>query len=101
MFGFFKKDDQLKNLEHMFKGKILVEVLKTKIHRHKVFWVGRSRHDEKELRVGVEFSGGRRYFYDWNEFTKDARCSKFEILTFKEADELETKIKKKSKNRMP
>lgn len=97
MFGFFKKDNQLEKIKEAFEGKLLVEVLKTKINRHKVFWIGRSKHDNKEIRIGVEFANGRRYFFDWNTFTSDPRIAEYEVITDAEADELEKKIKEKHK----
>ncbi len=99
MFGFFKrKDPELENFKNLFEGKILVEPLKTKINRHHIFWIGRSKHD-KAFRIGVEFKGGRKYFYDWENFHTDARCSEFQILTPQEADALEERIKTERKSK--
>lgn len=97
MFGLFKKDGQLEKIKDAFEGKLLVETLKTKINRHKVFWVGRSKHDDREIRIGVEYANGRRYFFDWDSFRNDARISDYEVMTDSEADELEKKIKEKRK----
>jgi len=100
MFNILKKvfsppDKQLEEFKQAFEGKLLVEVLKTKINRHKVFWVGRSKHDKREIRLGVEFTNGRKYFYDFNTFRTDPRISNYEVMTPKQADDLEKKIKEK------
>ncbi len=87
-------DPELRKLKKALKGKILAEVLTTKINRHKIVWVGRSQYDNRELRLGVEFQNGNKYFYDWKDFaSKDSRFAEFEVLTPAEVDALETKIK--------
>lgn len=90
-------DPELEGLKRKLEGKIFVETLKTKINRHTVFWIGRSSYDDGNLRIGIEFSGGRRYFFDWSDFQSDARCSEYEIMTPQDADELEEKIRKNRK----
>jgi hypothetical protein len=89
-------DPAIKKLQDMFEGKILVEPLKTKINRHAIFWIGRSDIDG-ELRIGIDFSGGRRYFFNWNDFQQDARCKEYQVMTPVEADQLEAEIKQNRK----
>lgn len=96
MFGQPQKDAQLENLRKQFDGRILVEPLKTKINRHKIFWIGRSKHDQKQIRYGIEYANGNKFFYDWDSSKKDGGIG-FEIMTPKEADQLEELIKEKRK----
>lgn len=85
-------DPELDEFQKQFKGKIYVEPLKTKVNRHNIFWVGRSKYNKNQFRIGIEFDGKRRYFYDWDHFCKDARCSDYLLMSPKEADLLEEKI---------
>jgi len=97
MFGFFKKDEELEHYKNLFKGMVLVEELKTKINRHEIFWIGRSKYEKKEIRIGIRFSGKREYFYSFDAFKKDTRLGSYQIMTYEEADELEETIKNKKK----
>jgi hypothetical protein len=98
MFGFFKrKDVEVENIKAKYEGKYLVELLKTKINRSTVFWVGRSKNDQS-IRIGIETAQGRRYFLAWTDFLEDPRIRDMQIMTPREADELELRVKKKLKN---
>jgi hypothetical protein len=94
------KDAQLENIRQILAGKILVEALKTKVNRHKVFWIGCSTVDPKTVRVGIEFSNGNKYFYDWQGI-KGSKCFGFELISPSEADDLEKKILEKRKKGQP
>lgn len=101
----YSGDREVQDLRRRFKGMVLAEVIKTKINRHRVFWVGRSDYNNHPLRIGIEFSGQRKYFMDWEDFQNDARCSSYKLMPEEDADLLEAAIKhereeaKKSKKR--
>jgi hypothetical protein len=90
-------DNELQKIKDAYEGKLLVETLKTKINRHRVFWVGRSKHDNKQIRLGVEYANGRKYFFDLDNFMSDARISSYEIMFDEQADQREKEIREKSK----
>lgn len=90
MINFLKQlfdDPEVKKLRKALRGKVLVEVLKTKIKRNEIFWIGRSQYDEKPIRLGVKTEQGRTYFIDFD----DERISEYEILTPIEADQIDPK----------
>jgi hypothetical protein len=79
-----------------YQGRVLAELLKTRVNRHRLFWVGRG-HDGS-LRVGVEFSTGsaartRRVFFDYEDFINDPRISSYKLMTPAEADAAEAALK--------
>ena len=69
MFGWFtKKDTQLEIAKKALLGLVYKESKGG--GDREVFWVGRSEHDEKRIRVGIKFYG-RTYFLDAVGFAED------------------------------
>lgn len=95
----FGLDREVEEAKKRYLENLIVEPLKTKINRHRGFWVGRSKRSNG-LRIGIEYApGGRRYFFDEDDFWRNERHQEFRVMTPLEADSLEAEIKAQRKKK--